>query len=104
MQCKAPYSCEDDGSDIRMLCVGNVDNSTADKFMGQTGIIFRGSVFFPEFMWVLENNILVRDSKAFTPASDYIGVGTLAVVNTFVFITPESNVRYLVGCPLRSVC
>jgi len=96
MQCKAPYSCEDDDSDIRMLCVGNVDNSTADKFMGQTGITFRGSVFFPEFMWVLENNILVRDSKAFTPASDYIGVGTLAVVNTFVFITPESNIATMV--------
>jgi hypothetical protein len=48
--------------------------------------------YFPEFMWVLENSLLVRNSEDLSPQDSYIDLDTLETVFYFVFFSPDNEI------------
>jgi len=97
LQCESPYKCDeaDTGGDLAMSCYSD-DLAAPATFMGRTPIVDKAGEFFPEFMWVLENSILVRGSEDFSPSDSYIDLETVSTVFYFVFYAPDSQIATVV--------
>lgn len=76
-----------------LLCVALVyQQQETDQAMGvipQEG----GRTVFPEFPWILENSILMRDGQALNPRENFIDLKTKSVHLYFTFYSLSQKVR-----------
>mmetsp|Transcript_26207 Transcript_26207/g.73452 ORF Transcript_26207/g.73452 Transcript_26207/m.73452 type:complete len:508 (+) Transcript_26207:4143-5666(+) len=95
-QCYYPYECKETGdwAESMFPCVEGIPLATT--FFGRE-LNETISSFFLEFMWTLENSILVRGGNEFDPSKDYIDQFTTAVEIVLVFYSPPDMIASVVN-------
>eukprot|EP00951_Prasinocladus_malaysianus_P022769 scaffold191781_cov48-Prasinocladus_malaysianus.AAC.2 len=87
--CKPPFKC--DMTSANLTCPSSSANSP-DSFFGKVPIRLGSEMYFPDFAWSLEADVVFRDGEELSPKEDYIDNNTLEVQAWVTFFVPVTQV------------